>query len=102
MTRPEERLAALFAQDLPPKRDPEFQAQVLDRLSRRRLWAELSQLAVVSLAGAGLLWLLGPSMNAVVAVVAAMGGGLIPGGACMVVALSVLAFTREGGLGSRS
>ena len=99
MTSPDERLAALFAQDLPPKHDPTFQAEVLERLSRRMLRIELFQLAVVSLAGAGLLWFLRSTINAVAAVVWA---GLLPGAACVVVALSIVALTRGGGLGVRS
>lgn len=59
MTRPDDRLAALFAADLPPVRDPSFQAEVLAGLARRRFMVELAWLTAACALGAvalGALW----------------------------------------------
>lgn len=60
MTTPDDRLAALFAQDLPPARDPVFSARVLEAAARRRFLRDLGAAALASLGGAALLAMLGP------------------------------------------
>ena len=63
MTRPDDHLAALFAQDLPPARDPAFSAAVLEAVARRRFQRELAFVAAVSLTGAAALAVLWPVLQ---------------------------------------
>lgn len=62
----DERLKALFAQDLPPARDLMFEAAVMERLARRRFVAEVALLSGAALIGAMVLWLLWPTLGPVV------------------------------------
>lgn len=63
MTQPDDQLAALFAQDLPPARDPAFSVAVLEALARRRFQRELVWVGVASLAGAAALAVLWPVLR---------------------------------------
>lgn len=63
MTRPDDHLAALFAQDLPPARDPAFSVAVLEAVARRRFQRELAFVAAVSLTGAAALAVLWPVLQ---------------------------------------
>lgn len=103
MTNPDatadDRLAALFAAELPPARDLDFQAEVLAALARRRFAADMLLLCTVtSLAGAG-LWLVWPAISPVLE---ALGQGLAPGLAAVIVAASILALTSGRILSPRS
>lgn len=75
MPQPDDRLKALFAADLPPARDPAFEAAVFETLARRAFLLDLAGLSAVSLAGAAALWLLWPVLGPAVA---AVGQGLAP------------------------
>ena len=52
MIRPDDHLAALFAQDLPAARDPAFSVAVLEAAARRRFQQDLVLVGLASLAGA--------------------------------------------------
>ncbi|MBP7814972.1 MAG: hypothetical protein KA085_02520 [Phenylobacterium sp.] len=59
MIRPDDHLAALFAQDLPAARDPAFSVAVLEAAARRRFQQDLVLVGLASLAGAlglAVLW----------------------------------------------
>lgn len=99
MTSPDDRLAALFAADLPPARDPAFQAEVLAGLARRRFLADLMVLGSATVIGAAMLWLIWPT---VAPVLEAVGRGLFPGLIAAVVAASVVALTSGRMLSPRS
>ncbi len=59
----EGRLAALWALDEPPARDPAFELAVMARLLRRRLWVDIATLAPI-IVGAGIvLWTLTPLLG---------------------------------------
>lgn len=77
MTRPDDHLAALFAQDLPPARDPAFSAAVLEALARRRFRRELAVIALASLAAAAALTVLWPVLQPALR---ALAEGLAPAG----------------------
>ena len=64
---PEQKLAALFAEQAPPARDPVFCADLMQRVARRRAWARVG--AAAPWAGvAGLLaWALQPVLGPSVA-----------------------------------
>ncbi|HEX5377106.1 MAG TPA: hypothetical protein VFW47_00955 [Phenylobacterium sp.] len=87
MTRPDDRLAALFAADLPPARDPGFQAEVLEGLARRRFQADLMWLASAAVVSGAALWLLWP---VVAPTLEALGRGLAPGAMALAVAASIV------------
>lgn len=67
---PEQKLAALFAEQAPPARDPVFCADLMQRVARRRAWARVG--AAAPWAGvAGLLtWALQPVLGPSVAALA--------------------------------
>ncbi|MCI3133866.1 hypothetical protein [Phenylobacterium aquaticum] len=75
MPPPDDRLKALFAADLPPARDPVFQAAVFERLARRAFLLDMAGLSAISLVGAALLWVLWPVLAPTLA---AVGQGLAP------------------------
>ena len=54
MIRPDDHLAALFAQDLPAARDPAFSVAVLEAAARRRFQQDLASLA--GALGLAVLW----------------------------------------------
>lgn len=60
MTDPETKLAALWAQDAPPERDPVFVVAVMERAARRRLAFEVAGLLPGALAATAVLWAAGP------------------------------------------
>jgi hypothetical protein len=66
----EQKLAALFAEQAPPARDPVFCADLMQRVARRRAWARVG--AAAPWAGvAGLLtWALQPVLGPSVATLA--------------------------------
>ncbi len=60
MTDPDTRLAALWAEDAPPERDPVFVVAVMERAARRRMAFEVAGLFPGALAATALLWAAGP------------------------------------------
>jgi hypothetical protein len=99
MTSPDERLAAFFAAEQPPARDPGFQAEVLAGLARRRFLEELSALSGFTAVGGAVLWLVWPALTATLE---ALGRGLAPGLIAVVVAGSVIALSSSQVLAPRS
>lgn len=63
MTRPDDHLAALFAQDLPPARDALFSTEVLEAAARRRFQRELVLITGISLVSAASLAVLWPVLR---------------------------------------
>ena len=63
---PDQKLAALLAQQAPPPRDPVFCAEVMQRVARRRAWARVGAAAPWAMVAGLLVWALqpvvGPSM----------------------------------------
>ncbi|MGQ3041147.1 MAG: hypothetical protein ACT6TH_04145 [Brevundimonas sp.] len=57
---PEQKLAALFAADAPPARDYAFEADVAERIARRRAWLTIFALAPWALIAGIVLWALQP------------------------------------------
>lgn len=96
---PDDRLAALFAADLPPARDMGFQAEVLAAMARRRLMADLLLLSTATTLSAAALWLVWP---VIAPTLEALGRGLAPGLAALIAAGSILAITTGRVLAPRS
>jgi hypothetical protein len=63
MPAADDRLAALFALDEPPARDPGFSTAVMERLMRRRFLEDVAALSVATLAGGIALWILWPVLE---------------------------------------
>jgi hypothetical protein len=63
MDEADDRLRALFAQDLPPPRDPEFSAAVMEHLMRRRFQWELALLAGATVLVGLAVWALWPALQ---------------------------------------
>ena len=96
---PDDRLAALFAADLPPARDLGFQAEVLGAMARRQFHADMMLLSTMTLlAGVG-MWLVWP---AIAPALEALGQGLAQGLAAVIAAASILALTSGRILAPRS
>lgn len=57
------KLKALLAVDEPPARDPVFALAVMERIARRRFWAEILFGAPVALAACVALWALSPILT---------------------------------------
>jgi len=76
MSNKEARLAAFFAADDPPARDPAFVARVAERMEARPLW-ELGADALTTIIGVlAVLWALTPALVMIVADIAqAIGPG---------------------------
>lgn len=87
MTHADDRLKALFAQDLPPARDPAFQAAVMERVARRQLAGDLALLGGVAVAGAAALWGLWPTLQPALV---ATSQGLAPVAAALALGLGAL------------
>ena len=90
MTSPDDRLAAFFAAETPPVRDPDFQAEVLAQVARRRFVADTVALASVTTLTTAILWLVWP---AIAPALVALGRGLAPGLAAVIAAGSIVALT---------
>lgn len=58
------RLAALWALDEPPARDPAFVLATLDRLTRRRFRTKVVRLLLLFVATAAVCWAIAPSVDA--------------------------------------
>lgn len=57
---PEETLSAFFSEAEPPARDFAFQAEVAERVARRRAFATVAALVPWTIAAIALCWSLGP------------------------------------------
>ncbi|GAA0624884.1 hypothetical protein GCM10009422_21720 [Brevundimonas kwangchunensis] len=57
---PEQKLDALFAADAPPARDYAFEADVAERIARRRAWLTVVALSPWALIAGIVLWALQP------------------------------------------
>jgi hypothetical protein len=60
---PEQTLAAIFAADAAPRRDPVFEAEVAQRVARRRIGLTVLALAPWTTVAAILLWALQPVLT---------------------------------------
>lgn len=90
MTQADERLSALFAQDLPPQRDAVFQTAVMEKLMRQRFRDDVALLSGVSVIGAGAMWLVWPTLQTALVTLSqgfapALGAIALAGCAAMVV-----------------
>ena len=99
MTSPDDRIAALFAADLPPARDFAFEAEVAQAVARRRFLADLGVYSVFAAAVSGLLWILWPSLAPLLE---AVGRAFAPAGMALAMASTILIVTSARGLASRS
>jgi len=102
MTEADARLAALFAGDAPPARDPDFSTAVMERLARRRWLEDLALLAGLSAVGGAALWGLWPALQPTLA---ALSGALAPAAALLAAALwgaALLGGRPAGALGAES
>ncbi len=91
MTSPDERLAALFAADLPPPRDPGFQAEVLAAVARREFLGDVMALGTLTTVAVAMICVLWPALSPTLSVV---GRELAPGLICVAVAGSVAIMAR--------
>lgn len=57
---PEQKMAALFAADVPPARDLAFTVETARRIALRRAWIRVVAMAPMAIAAAALLWALQP------------------------------------------
>ncbi len=57
------RLKAALAYDAPPGRDLAFQAAVMEKVARRRLWLSLAYMAPVLFAAMAVLWSVAPAVE---------------------------------------
>lgn len=60
---PEQKLAALFAADAAPRRDYAFEADVAERIARRRAWMTVAALVPWMVVAAIVLWALRPMLE---------------------------------------
>lgn len=63
MTKADDRLKALFAQDEPAQRDVAFSAAVMEKVMRRRFQEDVALLSGASVIGAGALWAIWPTLQ---------------------------------------
>ncbi len=61
---PEQKLAAVFAAEAPPRRDYAFEADVAERIARRRAWMTVAALLPWLVVAAIVLWALQPMLEA--------------------------------------
>lgn len=57
---PEQKMAALFAADVPPARDLAFTLEVARRIALRRAWMRVAAMLPLAVAAAALLWAVQP------------------------------------------
>lgn len=88
---PEDKLNRLFAAQTPPKRDLAFEAEVAERVARRRAWATVGALAPWAVAATVILWALAPLMAPLGQ---AMGAALAPVLAVLAIALAAWVAAR--------
>lgn len=94
--KPDDKLAALFAEQAPPARDLAFSAAVMERVARRRAWARVGAAAPWAVSGCLVAWALQPVLSPSVEVLAQ--ALVLPGavlGAAAVMALTGLMAARR-------
>jgi hypothetical protein len=96
LTHSDDDLRALFAADLPPRRDPAFQTEVLAAVMRRRFVGDLGVALAVSLVGGFILAVLWPALSPTLA---SLGQSLAPAAIAITLAVSILALTSGRDLG---
>jgi len=62
---PEQKLAALFAAEAPPRRDYAFEVEVAGRIARRRAWMTVAALLPWAVVAGLVLWVLHPLLETV-------------------------------------
>jgi hypothetical protein len=97
--RPDDRLAALFAADLPPARDPAFKAEVLAGLARRRFAADMAWLSAACGIGALALGAVWPVLSPAIL---DLGQSLAPAALAVAVAAFVVVAANGRGLDAAS
>ena len=60
MSNADNRLSELLAADMPPAADRAFALSVIERIERRRFWADVSELVPVVAGAAIVLWAAAP------------------------------------------
>ncbi len=88
-------LAALWAQDEPPARDPAFVIAAMDRIERRRLLQGVLALVPAALASAVVLWALAPVIADVVSAVRLDTSAIGPLAAAVVMALFLWSWASD-------
>jgi FtsH-binding integral membrane protein len=83
MAQADDHLKALFAQDEPPARDAAFSMAVMEQVMRQRFREEVALLCGVSVIGAGVLWLVWPTLQPALV---AVSQGLAPALGAMAIA----------------
>lgn len=94
--KPDDKLAALFAEQAPPTRDPQFCAEVMERVVRRRAWARVGAAVPWAVSAGAVVWALQPVLGPHVEVLAE--ALVLPGavlGAAAVTALTGLMAARR-------
>ena len=90
---PEDKLAAFFAEATPPVRDLAFQAELAERVARRRAFATVGALIPWTIAAIVLCWAIGPMMGPVIE---GLGQTLAPAAVIlMLTGLGVVALTAS-------
>ena len=85
---PDERIASLLRQDMPPARDTAFECAVMRQVADRALCQSLLVALVVSLVGGLVLWAAAPAL---VRVLEPLANSLFSGVAVLAAAVTVLA-----------
>lgn len=94
MTDADLKLRALLAVEEPPARDAAFSLAVMEKIARRRFWAELWLGAPVALAACVALWALSPILTqAAVDWIGPFAEGAVLPVLAVVLTLAALAFT---------
>jgi hypothetical protein len=62
---PEQKLAAIFAAEAPPRRDYAFEVEVAERIARRRAWLTVAALLPWLVVSGIVLWALHPLLETV-------------------------------------
>jgi hypothetical protein len=63
MSNAEQKLAQLFAADVPPASDRAFAFAVLERIERRRAFTDMLEIIPYIIGAGALLWLLAPTID---------------------------------------
>lgn len=93
---PDQKLAALFADQAPPARDAVFSAEVMQRVARRRAWARVGAAAPWAAVAGLLAWALQPVLGPSVADLAdsLVLPAAILGGTAILLAVSLMGARR--------
>ena len=88
-------LAALWARDEPPVRDPAFEIAAMTRVSRRRLMVEAGEWAALAVPALAILWAGWPNLVAVAPQMVGLVGAYGPMAVCIGAVALVTWTTRE-------